>query len=65
MRIRLSRILFPLAVLVLLGGCTTLPQESVSQVDEQHVARVESAAARAGTKIYWMSKPLKSTAAPN
>jgi len=48
-----------------LGGCTTLPQASVSQVDEQQVARVESAAARAGTKIYWMSKPLKSTAASN
>jgi len=63
MRTRVPRILFPAAVL--LGGCTTLPQASVSQVDEQQVARVESAAARAGTKIYWMSKPLKPTAASN
>ena len=63
MRIRVSRILFPVAVL--LGGCTTLPREAVSDVDEQQVARVESAATRAGAKIYWMSKPLKSTAASN
>lgn len=63
MRIRVSRILFPVAVV--LGGCTSLPPQSVSQVDEQHVARVETAAARAGTKIYWMNKPLKSTAASN
>ena len=63
MRIRVSRILFPVAVL--LGGCTTLPRESVSQVDEQRVARVETAATKAGAKIYWMNKPLKSTAASN
>ena len=63
MRMRVSRILFPVAVL--LGGCTSLPQQSASEVDEQQVARVESAAARAGTKIYWMSKPLRSTAASN
>ena len=63
MRIRVSRILFPVAVL--LGGCTTLPQGSVSGVDEQTVARVETAAARNGVKVYWMNKPLKSTAASN
>jgi len=63
MRIRVSRILFPVAIL--LGGCTSLPRESVSEVDEQQVARVESAATRTGTKIYWMAKPLKSTAASN
>lgn len=63
MRIRVSGILFPVAVL--LGGCTSLPRESVSEVDEQQVARVESAATRAGAKIYWMAKPLKSTTASN
>jgi hypothetical protein len=63
MRTRASRIIFPVAVL--LGGCTSLPQQSVSQVDEQQVARVETAAARAGTRIYWMSKPLKPAAASN
>ena len=63
MQIRASRILFPVAVL--LGGCTALPQGSVSEVDEQQIARVESAAAKTGTKVYWMSKPLKSTTASN
>ena len=63
MQIRVSRIL--ILVAVLLGGCTTLPRESVSEVDEQKVARVESAASRAGAKIYWMAKPLKSTTASN
>ena len=58
MRMRVSVFL----VAVLVGGCTSLPRESVSEVDEQQVARVESAATRAGAKIYWMSKPLKSTA---
>lgn len=62
MRIRVSRILFPVAVL--LGGCTSVPQ-SVSQVDEQQVARVEAAAVRTGTKVYWMDKPLKSKATSN
>ena len=62
MRIRVSRILFPVAVL--LGGCTSLPQQSqsVSQVDEQQVARVEAAAVRTGAKVYWMDKPLKKAA---
>ena len=63
MRIKVSRILFPVAVL--LGGCTSLPPEPVSEVDEQQVARVESAASRVGAKVFWMSKPLKSTAASN
>ena len=63
MRIRVSRILFPVAVM--LGGCTSLPQGSFSEVDEQQVARVETAAARVGAKIHWVSKPLKSTAASN
>ena len=63
MRVRVSVILFPIAVV--LGGCTSLPRESVSEVDEQQVARVETAATRAGAKIYWMSKPLKATAASN
>ena len=63
MRIRVSRILFPVAVL--LGGCTSLPRESISEVDEQQVARVETAANRVGAKVYWVSKPLKSTAASN
>lgn len=65
MRIRVSRILFPVAVL--LSGCTSLPKQSqsVSQVDEQQVARVETAANRTGAKVYWMNKPLKSTATSN
>ena len=63
MRVRVSRILFPVAVL--LGGCTSLPRESVSEVDEQQVARVETAATRIGAKVFWMSKPLNSTAASN
>jgi hypothetical protein len=49
----------------MLGGCTSLPQGSFSEVDEQQVARVETAAARVGAKIHWVSKPLKSTAASN
>lgn len=63
MRIRVSRILFPVAVL--LGGCTTLPQGPVNGVDEQAVSRVETAAARNGVKIYWMNKPQKSAATSN
>ena len=63
MRIRVSRIIFLVAVL--LGGCTTLPREPVSEVDEQQVARVESAANRVGAKVYWMTKPLKSTTVSN
>ena len=62
MRIRVSIILW---IAVLLSGCTSLPQQSVSQVDEQLVARVESAATSAGIKVYWVNKPLKSTAASN
>ena len=53
-----------LPVAVLLGGCTSLAQ-SVSEVDEQQVARVETAAARVGAKVHWVNKPLKSTAASN
>ena len=63
MRIRVSRILFPVAVL--LGGCTSLPPQSVSGVDDQAVARVETAAARNGVRIYWINKPQKSAAASN
>lgn len=63
MRTRVSRIVFPVAVL--LGGCTTLPQESVSGVDERAVSRVETAAAKSGVKIYWMNKPQRSAAASN
>ena len=63
MRIRVSRILFPVAVL--LGGCTSLPQGPVNGVDEQAVARVETAAVRNGIKVYWINKPQKSAAASN
>ena len=50
-----------LVLAALLTGCTT-PGVLVSTVDEDTVARVETAAARAGVKVYWMSKPQKSTA---
>ena len=65
MRIRVSRILLPAAVL--LGGCASVsqPVSQVSRIDEQQVARVEAAAARTGARIYWMDKPVKSSATSN
>ncbi len=48
-----------LSLALLLPGCAAVSNSPATQVDEQAVARVEQAAARAGVKVYWVHPPLK------